>query len=374
MGHRFLESLAANPWIFDSGFVGCATGLPQLRSGLFRTGPAPKAVSVVISRIHSLARSLIVSQLYPPIEPYATRFLDVGSGHSLYVEECGNPDGQPVVFLHGGPGGGCNPEDRQFFDPQHYRIILFDQRGAGRSTPHASLVDNTTWYLVEDIETLRTTLGVDKWLVFGGSWGSTLALAYAQKHTERVAGLILRGIFTLRRRELEWFYQEGASRLFPDLWEKYLAPIPVNERHDLMSAYYRRLTSDDAEQQVPAARAWAIWEGSLSKLRRDPDLVSKYGGDAFSLAFSRIECHYFVHGGWMESDDQLIRDARLLKSVPGVIVQGRYDVVCPPETAWALHKAWPQARFVMVEDAGHNSREEGIRKALVEATDRFRQG
>ncbi len=315
-----------------------------------------------------------MSALYPPIEPYATQMLPVGSGHTLYVEECGNPDGQPVVFLHGGPGGGCSPEDRQFFDPAHYRIILFDQRGAGRSTPHASLVDNTTWYLVEDIETIRKAVGVESWLVFGGSWGSTLALAYAQKHTERVSGLILRGIFTLRRRELEWFYQEGASRLFPDLWEKYLAPIPVNERHDLISAYYRRLTSNDAEQQIPAARAWAVWEGSLSKLQRDPGLVGKYGGDMFSLAFSRIECHYFVHGGWLEADDQLIKDARLLKQVPGVIVQGRYDVVCPPETAWALHKAWPKARFVMVEDAGHNSREAGIAKALVEATDRFRTG
>lgn len=313
-----------------------------------------------------------MSSLYPTIEPYAQDMLPVGSGHRLYVEQCGNPQGQPVVFLHGGPGGGCNPEDRQFFDPAHYRIILFDQRGAGRSTPHASLDDNTTWYLVEDIETIRKHLGIDRWLVFGGSWGSTLALAYAQKHTERVTGLILRGIFTLRRRELEWFYQEGASRLFPDLWEQYLAPIPVNERHDLISAYYRRLTSDDAEQQIPAARAWAVWEGSLSKLQRDPNLVQRYGGDAFSLAFSRIECHYFVHGGWLEDDNQLIRDARLLKGVPGVIVQGRYDVVCPAETAWALHKAWPKAKFVMVEDAGHNSREAGIAKALVAAADGFR--
>ncbi len=315
-----------------------------------------------------------MTALYPPIEPYATKMLPVGSGHTLYVEECGNPQGQPVVFLHGGPGGGCSPEDRQFFDPEHYRIILFDQRGAGRSTPHASLTDNTTWYLVEDIETIRKAMGVESWLVFGGSWGSTLALAYAQKHTERVTGLILRGIFTLRRRELEWFYQEGASRLFPDLWEKYLAPIPVNERHDLISAYYRRLTSDDAEQQVPAARAWAVWEGSLSKLQRDPGMVSKYGGDMFSLAFSRIECHYFVHGGWLEADNQLIRDAKMLKHVPGVIIQGRYDVVCPAETAWALHKAWPQAKFVMVEDAGHNSRENGIASALVDAANSFRKG
>ena len=310
--------------------------------------------------------------LYPALEPFQAEYLAVGSGHELYVEQCGNPKGQPVVFLHGGPGGGCTPEDRQFFDPDHYRIILFDQRGAGRSRPHASLVDNTTWHLVADIETLRQHFAIERWMVFGGSWGSTLALAYAQTHPEAVSALILRGIFMLRRRELEWFYQEGASRLFPDLWEQYLAPIPINERADLISAYYRRLTSDDPEQRLPAARAWSVWEGSTSKLQRDPSLVGKYGGDEFSLAFARIECHYFVHGGWFHCDDQLLRNAAILSDIPGVIIQGRYDVVCPAESAWALHRAWPNARLEIIEDAGHNSRETGIAEALVAATDRFR--
>lgn len=312
--------------------------------------------------------------LYPEIEPYATQMLEVGDGHTLYVEECGNPEGEPVVFLHGGPGGGCTPEDRRFFDPAHYRIVLFDQRGAGRSTPHAHLEANTTWHLVDDIERIRGALGIGRWLVFGGSWGSTLALAYAQSYPKQVSGLILRGIFTLRRRELEWFYQDGASRLFPDLWQDYLAPIPPAERGDLMGAYYRRLTGDDAQARQQAAIAWAVWEGSLSKLARDPNLVQKYGGDSFALAFARIECHYFVHGGWFERDNQLLREARRLAGIPGVIVQGRYDVVCPAETAWLLNRAWPESRLVMVEDAGHNSREAGIAAALVEATDAFRQG
>lgn len=314
-----------------------------------------------------------MSVLYPPISPFHTEHLAVGSGHELYVEQCGNPQGQPVVFLHGGPGGGGNPEDRQFFDPEHYRIILFDQRGAGRSRPHASLVDNTTWDLVADIERIREHFGIADWIVFGGSWGSTLALAYAQTHPEHVRALVLRGIFTLRRWELEWFYQEGASRLFPDLWEDFLAPIPMSERADLMSAYYRRLTSEDAPTRLAAARAWSVWEASTSKLARDPDLVSRMGADEFSLAFARIECHFFVHGGWFEEDGQLIRNAGKLEGIPGVIVQGRYDVVCPPQSAWELHKAWPGSRLVIVEDAGHNSREAGIAQALVEATDAFRR-
>lgn len=314
----------------------------------------------------------MTTALYPEIEPYTTEYLPVGSGHELYVEQCGNPQGQPVVFLHGGPGGGSNAMARRFFDPAHYRIILFDQRGAGRSRPHASLVDNTTWHLVADLETLRAHFGLDRWLVFGGSWGSTLALSYAQAHPERVSGLVLRGIFTLRRRELTWFYQEGASRLYPDLWQDFVAPIPVNERGDMISAYYRRLCSDDAAIRHSAAKAWAVWEGRLSKLQRDPEFEKNFAEDDFSLAFARIECHYFVHGGWMQSDDQLIANAYRLAAIPGVIVQGRYDLVCPAETAWELHQEWPQADFVMVEDAGHNAGETGIAQALVAATDRFR--
>nr|MBV6629118.1 prolyl aminopeptidase [Oceanococcus sp. HetDA_MAG_MS8] len=314
----------------------------------------------------------MTTALYPEIEPYTTEYLAVGSGHELYVEQCGHPQGQPVVFLHGGPGGGSNAMARRFFDPAHYRIILLDQRGAGRSRPHASLVDNTTWHLVADLETLREHLGIDRWLVFGGSWGSTLALSYAQAHPERVSGLILRGIFTLRRRELTWFYQEGASRLYPDLWQDFVAPIPSNERGDIISAYYRRLCSDDVAVRNSAAKAWAVWEGRLSKLQRDPDFEKNFAEDDFSLAFARIECHYFVHGGWMHSDDQLIANAYRLAGIPGVIVQGRYDLVCPAETAWELHQAWPEAEFIMVEDAGHNAGETGIAQALVAATDRFR--
>ncbi len=313
-----------------------------------------------------------MASLYPAIAPYRHDYLAVSARHEIYFEECGNPQGKPVVFVHGGPGAGCGADDRRFFDPTHYRIILFDQRGAGRSRPHASLAENTTWHLVADMERLRQHLAIERWMIFGGSWGSTLALAYAQQHGDRVSELIVRGIFTLRRRELEWFYQEGASRIFPDLWEQYLDPIPVAERHDLMSAYYRRLCSTDRSTRLSAARAWSIWEGSTSKLQRDPDLIGKYGGDDFAEAFARIECHYFVHGGWFECDDQLLRDAHRLATIPGAIVQGRYDVVCPPETAWALHRAWPQAKFTMVEDAGHNSREPGIAAALVAATDAFR--
>ena len=307
---------------------------------------------------------------YPPIEPFKTGLLDTGDGHQIYWELCGNPQGKPAVFLHGGPGSGCSPEHRRLFDPQRYCVLLFDQRGCGRSTPHASLENNTTWHLVADIERLRTLLGVERWLVFGGSWGSTLALAYAQKHTAQVSALILRGIFTLRREELLWFYQEGASWLFPDLWEGFLAPIPEAERGDLISAYRKRLTGADPVAQLTCARAWSVWEGQTIRLLPDVSNAEKHAEDAFSLAFARIENHYFVHKGWMD-EGQLIRDAANLAEVPGVIVQGRYDVCTPVRTAWDLHRAWPQADFQLVPDAGHAYNEPGILSRLIEATDRF---
>lgn len=310
-------------------------------------------------------------QLYPPIEPYHSTSLPVSNLHTLYVEEVGNPDGKPVVFLHGGPGGGINGIYRQFFNPQQWRVVLFDQRGCGKSTPHAELEDNNTWQLIEDIEKIRTHLGIDRWTVFGGSWGSTLALAYSQTYPERCSGLILRGIFTLRHKEIQWFYQEGASFLYPDAWEHYLAPIPVDERDDLVAAYYRRLTSNDPTVRIAAARAWSVWEASTSKLVPDAGLIDHFGEDEFAVAFARIECHYFMNRGFFEQDDQLLKNVDRIRHIPGVIVQGRYDVVCPATTAWELHRAWPEARFVMVQEAGHSATEPGISSALVEATDEF---
>jgi proline iminopeptidase len=313
---------------------------------------------------------MTVRTCYPPIEPFKTGLLDTGDGHRIYWELCGNPQGKPAVFLHGGPGSGCSPDHRRLFDPQRYCVLLFDQRGCGRSTPHASLENNTTWDLVADIERLRTLLGVERWLVLGGSWGSTLALAYAQAHTARVSALVLRGIFTLRREELLWFYQEGASWLFPDLWEGFLAPIPEAERGDLIAAYRKRLTGADPVEQLACARAWSVWEGQTIRLLPDADTKEKHAQDAFSLAFARIENHYFVHKGWMD-EGQLLRDAPRLAGVPGVIVQGRYDVCTPVRTAWELHRAWPQADFQLVPDAGHAYNEPGILSRLIEATDRF---
>jgi len=310
--------------------------------------------------------------LYPEIEPFDSGRLQVSDLHSVYYEQCGNPRGKPVVFLHGGPGAGCNANSRRFFDPAHYRIVLFDQRGCGRSTPHAELRDNTTWNLVADIERLREHLGVDRWQVFGGSWGSTLALAYAQTHPERVSELVLRGIFMLRRWELEWFYQRGCDAIFPDVWDSYLAAIPEVERGDLMSAYYRRLTSNDPAVRTAAAKAWSVWEGATSFLFQDPSHIAATGADQFALAFARIECHYFVHGGFFEHDDQLLRNVRRLRDIPAVIVQGRYDVVCPARSAWDLHRAWPEADLRIVADAGHSAMEPGITHELIEATDRFR--
>ncbi|HEY4582476.1 MAG TPA: prolyl aminopeptidase [Lysobacter sp.] len=309
--------------------------------------------------------------LYPEIEPYDSGMLQVDDHHTLYWEQCGNPDGKPVLLLHGGPGGSCSPKMRRFHDPSKYRIVLFDQRGAGRSTPHADLVDNTTWHLVADIETLREKLGIDKWQVFGGSWGSTLALAYAQTHPQRVAELVLRGIFMLRRWELEWFYQEGASRLFPEAWQQYLAAIPPVERHDLISAYHRRLTSEDQATRLAAARAWSVWEGATSFLHIDPDFAAAHEDPEFALAFARIENHYFVHSGFFEADDQLLRDASRIAHIPGVIVHGRYDVVCPVQNAWDLHKVWPQADLVITPASGHSAFEAENVDALVAATDRF---
>lgn len=313
--------------------------------------------------------------VYPPIEPYEHGLLDVGDGQQVYWETSGNPAGKPVVMLHGGPGGGCNPRHRQQFDPRVYRIVLLDQRGCGRSLPHAgdpavSLQHNTTWHLVADLERLREHLGVDRWLVHGGSWGSTLALAYSQKHPERVSELVLRGIFLLRPAELRWFYQEGASALFPDLWEDFLAPIPSAERADLIAAYSRRLSSPDDAVRLPAARAWAQWEGGTVTLRRRQDLLDHFAEPATAVAFARIENHYFTHGGWL-APGQLLRDVDRIRHIPAVIVQGRYDVCTPATTAWDLHRAWPEATLHLVPDAGHAYDEPGILHHLIEATDRF---
>lgn len=309
--------------------------------------------------------------LYPSVDPFMTGQLQVSERHHIYYEQCGNPAGKPVVILHGGPGAGCGAKMRCFHDPAKYRIVLFDQRGAGRSTPHADLVDNTTWHLVADIEQLRAHLGIDRWQVFGGSWGSTLALAYAETHPDAVTELVLRGIFMLRRWELEWFYQEGASRVFPDAWENYLAAIPVVERHDLISAYHRRLTHEDPAVRLAAARAWSVWEAATSFLYQDPAFMHSHEEDAFALAFARIECHYFVNGGFFEVEDQLLRDVSKIRDIPATIVHGRYDVVCPVANAWDLHRAWPEADLRIIADAGHSGFEAGITDALINATDRY---
>ncbi len=313
--------------------------------------------------------------LYPAIEPYETGMLLVGDGNRVYWEQSGNPDGKPVVFLHGGPGGGTAPWHRRFFDPERYRIVLLDQRGCGRSTPHASdpaadLRHNTTWHLVADLELLRKNLGIETWQVFGGSWGSALALAYAQTHPDAVTELVLRGIFTLRRHELEWFYEGGASAIFPDLWEDFLGQIPVLERSRMIEAYHRRLFDPDPAVHVPAAQAWTRWEASTLTLFPDPGLVDSMTTPAEATAFARIENHYFVNEGWFR-EGQLIEDAGVLRGIPGVIVQGRFDVCTPAMTAWDLHRAWPEAELVIVPDASHSASEPGIARALREATDRF---
>ena len=311
-------------------------------------------------------------QAYPEIEPYLTGRLRVSDIHELYYEESGNPNGKPVVLLHGGPGGGSNPFMRRLHDPEAYRIINFDQRGCGKSTPHAELRENTTWDLVADIERLREHLGVERWQVLGGSWGSTLALSYAQLCPNRVTGLVLRGIFMLRREELTWFYQSGAHWLFTDAWEEFVAPIPEDERGDMISAYYKRLTSPDRDVQLPAARAWSQWEGKTISLLANPARVDLFGSDDYALAFARIECHYFIHCGFFDRDDQLLANVSKISTIPGAIIHGRYDVCTPLKNAWDLHKAWPKADFRIIPDAGHAGTEPGTLDAILEVTDGFR--
>ena len=323
-----------------------------------RTPPAP----TVSSSVHRRG-------LYPETEPLAYGWLPTGGRHEIFYEECGLRDGKPCVILHGGPGGAINPTMRRFFDPKRWRMVLFDQRGCGRSRPNASLDDNTTWTLIEDIERLRVHLGVEKWAVFGGSWGSTLALAYAITHPDRVESLILRGVFLLTQRELRWFYQEGASMLFPDAWARFCAPIPPEERGDMVSAYHRRLTHPDRRVQAEAAAAWSQWEGDTISIRGPEARPSKFNEIDFAIAFARIECHFFANGGFFPEDGWLLNNVAALRNTPGWIVQGRFDVVTPMDAAWRLKTAWPEARFEVVWDAGHASTEPGVVDALVRATD-----
>jgi proline iminopeptidase len=305
--------------------------------------------------------------LYPEIKPYARHELAVQAPHVLYVDESGSADGLPVLFIHGGPGAGCDAASRRYFDPRRYRVVTFDQRGCGRSTPYASLENNTTQALIADMEQIREHLGIDKWVLFGGSWGSTLALAYAQAYPQRVHGLILRGIFLCRPQEFQWFYQEGASRLFPDYWEDYLAPIPVEERGNLMQAFYKRLTGPDQIAQMHAAKAWSTWEGRTATLRPNPQVVDRFSESHRALSIARIECHYFVNNAFLEPN-QLLHDMPKIAHLPGVIVHGRYDVICPLDNAWALHQEWPNSELQIIRDAGHSAAEAGIIDALVRAT------
>lgn len=309
---------------------------------------------------------------YPSIEPNNSGMLKVSDIHTLYWEECGNPQGKPVVFLHGGPGGGVAPDHRRFFDPKAYRIILFDQRGSGKSTPCAELRENNTWELIKDIETLRTMLKIDKWVVFGGSWGSTLALTYAISHPERVKALVLRGIFLCRPSEIKWFYQEGASEIFPDVWDEYLKPIPVAERGDMVTAYYKRLTHENSEVRLQAAKAWSKWEAATSRLIVDQNAIDEFDDPEYALSFARIECHYFTNNAFFSTNNWILENIEAIRKIPAVIVQGRYDVVCPARSAWDLHKAWPEAKFTIIPDSGHAAAEPGTRSALIEATDSFK--
>lgn len=308
-----------------------------------------------------------MKSLYPAIKPYVMHSLAVEKPHVLHIEECGNPDGLPVLFVHGGPGAGCEKYHRQFFDPEHYRIILFDQRGAGQSTPHAELTGNTTQALVADMEAIREHLGIERWLLFGGSWGSTLSLVYAQTHPQRVKGLILRGIFLCRPREIEWFYQQGASRIFPDYWQDFIKPIPAAERDNLLKAYYQRLTGEDDIARLTAAKAWSIWEGRTATLQGRQSTIDHFSNAHVAMSLARIEAHYFMHDSFLKNN-QILNDAVKLKDIPGIIVQGRYDIICPMESAWELHKAWPKSELHVIPDAGHAASEAGTVDALVRAT------
>ena len=308
--------------------------------------------------------------LYPKIKPYDSGFLNIDQ-HQVYFEQCGNPNGKPALFLHGGPGGGGSEEVRRFFNPDLYRIIIFDQRGCGRSKPHGCLENNTTWHLVSDIENLREKLGIENWLVFGGSWGSTLSLAYAQAHPKSVSELVLRGIFLLRKEELHWFYQDGASRIFPEAWSGFLDIIDENKRNNLMSSYHEIFKSDDKEKRLKAAIAWSKWEAATSSLAYKPSLVEEFSNPEFALAFALIENHYFVNKGWFKTENQIIENIDIIRSIPAVIVQGRYDVVCPMKTAWELSEAWPEAELIVAPASGHTAFEKEITHALISATDKF---
>ncbi|MBU0778766.1 MAG: prolyl aminopeptidase [Alphaproteobacteria bacterium] len=310
-----------------------------------------------------------VAYLYPPLDPFDQRIVDVGDGHKVYVEQCGNPAGIPVVVLHGGPGGGCSPAMRRYFDPAKYRIVLFDQRGCGRSRPHASVVANTTWHLVADIELIRVTLGIDRWIVFGGSWGARLALIYAQTHPENVAALALRGVFLMTQGELDWFYGGGAGRFWPDLWQRFVQLVPEDERGNLIEAYHKRLFSGDMMTETKYARAWAQWENALAAI--DSDGVTGESPADYARAFARLENHYFQHSGWLDSEHQILARTDRLANIPGVIVQGRYDMICPPLSAYTLAQQWPLAKLTFVGRAGHALSEPGISAELVRAMDGF---
>ena len=310
------------------------------------------------------------NKLFPAIEPYDTGFLKKGK-HKIYYEQCGNPKGKPAIFLHGGPGGGCGSLSRRFFNPKKYRIILFDQRGCGRSKPHTCLEDNTTWHLIEDIESIRELLDIKKWLVFGGSWGSTLAIAYAQKHPKNVSQLVLRGIFMLRQKELQWFYQYGASEMYPEAWQGFLKEIPENERDNLIEAYRKIFYGDDEEKKLSAAKAWSKWEASCSFINYNPDAVKDSLNAEFALAFALIENHYFVNKGFLDNENQLLENIDIIRNIPAVIIQGRYDVVCPPTTAYELHSKWPESELVIAPFSGHSAFEKEITHELIKATNKF---
>lgn len=310
-------------------------------------------------------------ELFPNIEPFNTFHLPVSDLHTIYVEESGNKNGKPVIFLHGGPGGGVDPKYRRYFNPDKWRIIMFDQRGCGKSTPFAELKENTTWDLVDDIEKIRNHLSIDNWVVFGGSWGSTLSLAYSQTYPNSCKGLILRGIFLVRKKEIDWFYQEGANNIFPDRWESFSAPIPVEKRDNLMQAYYEILTGDDHSKKIEAAKAWSTWEGSTVRLMQDKNFISDFSDEKFAEAFARIECHYFMNNCWFNSNNHLIENVDKIRHIPGVIIHGRYDIICPVVQAWDLHQAWPEADLHIIPDAGHSIFEEGIKDKILEYTEKF---